>query len=110
MKRIRRLTDNSELLEQHPELGDVFNSTSAIYGKIIFAVRMEQKLTQKDLSEKAGVTIKNIARVEGGAADLDTDQKTYDNLFEALNLSAQDVQHLFSTFTEGQQESATLCV
>ncbi|MEK5071767.1 helix-turn-helix domain-containing protein [Sporosarcina sp. FSL K6-1508] len=104
MKKGRNLLDNSRLIETHPDLHDAFYGIAALYGKIVFAQRMKLGLTQKELAAKANVSIKTIARAEGGTGNLGTEN--YDSIFGALELNMSDVAKLMSTFAEDEHTAA----
>lgn len=89
MKKGRNLLDKSRLLKTHPELQEVFYSTAAYHGKIIFARRMEKGLTQSELAKKADVGLKTISKAEGGAGNLGIE--TYDKIYNALQLTPAEV-------------------
>lgn len=89
MRKGKNLLDTTELLQIHPELHDLFHSTASIYGNIIFARRMELDLTQSELCKLAKVSLKTIARAEGGSYNLSTE--TYDKIFRAMNMTPVDV-------------------
>lgn len=76
-------TDN--LISKHPEVEEQLHGLGSEYGKIIFAARTEQGLTQTELAEKAQVQLITITKAEGGFENLGT--VTYNNLFNALNLT-----------------------
>ena len=76
-----------------PGLRETFFSLSATFGKLVFATRVEQKLTQKELAEKAGVSPKTIHRIEGGGGGI-TD-KTYDKVFRILGISNEEISKSF---------------
>lgn len=105
MKKGRNLLDTTELLQTHPELHDLFISTAAVYGNIIFARRMELDHTQNELSKLAKVSLKTIARAEGGSYNLSTD--TYDKIFRALNMTPFDVAQYVLKFSK-RTELATV--
>ena len=104
----KNLLNTTDLVAKHPEVDEQFHGLGAIYGKIIFACRMEQGLTQKELADLAGVGLKTITRAEGGFENLGT--STYNNLFKALKLNTAAVAELMYRLTreQGTQESATL--
>ncbi|MEK5149098.1 MULTISPECIES: helix-turn-helix transcriptional regulator [unclassified Psychrobacillus] len=105
MKKGRNLLDSTELLKTHPELHELFLSTAAIYGNIIFAKRMELDHTQSELAKLANVSLKTIARAEGGSYNLSTD--TYDKIFRALNMTPIDVAQYVLQFSK-RTELATV--
>lgn len=82
-----------QLVEEIPELHETFFSSSAILGKLVFATRVEQKLTQAQLAKLAGVGQKTIHRIEGGSGGV-TD-KTYDKVFNALRITQDDLGDAF---------------
>jgi len=88
----RNLLDKSRMLEVHPDLHDNFYGLAAVYSIIIFSYRMDLAYTQKDLAQKAGVSLKTIARAEGGSGNLGTER--YVEIFAALKLSISDVTKL----------------
>lgn len=98
MKKIRSISRRKELLTKHPDLYDTFYSTAALYGKIIFARRMELGLTQKEIAESANVSLKTFSRAEGGSGNIGT--ATYDSIFKALGLTIADVAKLMTIFTD----------
>ncbi|MEK4671542.1 helix-turn-helix domain-containing protein [Niallia sp. FSL R7-0271] len=82
-----------DIVQNIPELHDTFFSFSASLGKLVFAARMDKKLTQKELADKSGVAVKTIHRIEGGSGGV-TD-KTYQKVFTALKLSQDDLAEAF---------------
>lgn len=98
----KNLLNTGNLISKHPEVEDQLHGLGAVYGKIIFAARMEQGLTQKVLAEKAQVGVKTITRAEGGFENLGI--VTYNNLFRALNLSTTTVAELMYLMTRQQGE------
>lgn len=79
------LLDTSELIVRHPELEEGLQGVGAMYGKLVFAYRMEQGITQQQLADKAGVSLEMISRVEGGFEDLGA--ATYQKLYALINNS-----------------------
>ncbi|QQK79219.1 helix-turn-helix transcriptional regulator [Salicibibacter cibi] len=76
-----------------PELDDTFFSLSSHLGKLVFATRLEKKLTQLELADKAEVSPKTIHRIEGGAGGV-TDT-TYDKVFDVLEISGEEIGEYF---------------
>lgn len=81
----KNLLNITNLVLKHPEVEKQLHGLGAVYGKVIFAARMEQGLTQIELAEKAQVDLITITKAEGGFENLGT--VTYNNLFNALNLT-----------------------
>lgn len=77
------LLKTSDLVAKHPELEEQLHGLGSLYGKIIFACRMEQGLTQKELADKASIGLKTITRAEGGFENLGT--TTYNAILRALD-------------------------
>lgn len=100
MKKGRNLLDTTELIQTQPELHELFINTSAVYGNIIFARRMELNHTQSELSKLAKVSLKTIAIAEGGSYNLNTD--TYDKIFRTLNMTPFDVAQYVLRFSKEQ--------
>lgn len=105
MKKGRNLLDKSGLLKKHPDLHDLFYSTAAINGKVIFTRRMEKGFTQSELAKKADVSLKTISKAEGGSGNLGIE--TYDKIFGALELTPAQVAERVLLLTKSE-ESATL--
>lgn len=83
-----------EIVKNHiPELHSTFFGLSAVLGKLVFAARMEKKITQKGLAELAGVGVKTIHRIEGGSGGI-TDT-TYEKVFAALEVTNEDIANAF---------------
>lgn len=101
----KNLLNTSDLIAKHPELEEQLHGLGSIYGKIIFANRLEQGLTQKELADKANLGQKTITRAEGGSENLGT--ITYNAIFRALGLSTAAVAELMYQMTRKQQESAS---
>lgn len=108
MPKFNRLTNKAKFLELHPEMNETFNSMAAIQGKVIFATRMEKGLTQKELADRADVSLKTISRAEGGSGNLGT--QVYDKIYKALDLTPYDVSRLMQNFTDSQPEAKVLSV
>lgn len=94
----RTLLDKSHLLEAHLDLHDNFYGLAAMYSNIIFSHRMKLDYTQKELAQKAGVSLEIIARAEGGSEILETE--TYRDIFSALKLSVSDATKLLHNLNE----------
>ncbi|SDJ00929.1 helix-turn-helix transcriptional regulator [Natribacillus halophilus] len=75
------------------EFDETFFSLSAHLGKLVFATRLEKKLTQQELAEQAEVSPKTIHRIEGGAGGV-TDN-TYDKVFDVLEISGEEIGEYF---------------
>jgi transcriptional regulator with XRE-family HTH domain len=78
-----------ELIEDVPELHDTIFSFSAELGKLVFAARIDRKLTQNQLAKLANVSSKTIHRIEGGSGGV-TD-RTYEKVFKALKITGDDL-------------------
>lgn len=81
----RNLLSTTNLILKYPEVEEQLHGLGAVYGKVIFATRIEQGLTQMELAERAQVELITITKAEGGFENLGT--VTYNNLFNALNLT-----------------------
>ncbi|WP_277586611.1 XRE family transcriptional regulator [Psychrobacillus antarcticus] len=101
----KNLLNTSDLVAKHPELNENLHGLGSLYGKIIFACRMEQGLTQKELAGKALIGLKTITRAEGGFENLGT--TTYNAIFRALGLSTAGVAELMYQMTREQMDSAS---
>lgn len=91
MRDLNELGD--ELVERMPQLKPTVDGMSEIFADIIFSYRVRNGLTQKQLADKAEVSTKTIHRIEGGSGGI-TD-KTYDKVFEALNIDPQEAINFF---------------
>jgi len=72
-----------------PELHETFFGIAAKFGQLVFAARMEKKLTQNRLAELADVSQKTIHRIEGGSGGITVN--TYEKVFAALELSDENL-------------------
>lgn len=99
------LLKTSDLVANHPELEEQMHGLGALYGKIIFACRLEQGFTQKELADKASIGLKTITRAEGGFENLGT--TNYNAIFRALGLSTAGVAELMYQMTREQMDSAS---
>jgi len=75
--------------ETYPDLNEIlFDSTSAKWGKLIMAHRLQKGLTQASLAEIAEMEPKTISRVEGGNSNVT--MNTYEKLFKVLGISQEE--------------------
>lgn len=81
-----------DLVKDIPELNNTFFSLSASFGKLVFATRMERKLTQSQLADLANEGVKTIHRIEGGSGGI-TDT-TYEKVFHALKITNEDLEEV----------------
>ncbi len=89
MEKGRDLLDNSKLTKIHPELEETFFGTSALLGDLIFAKRMDFGYTQQELAKKADVSLKTIARAEGGGGNLSIE--SYEKIFHVLDINLMEM-------------------
>lgn len=101
----KNLLNTSELIAENPDLKEQLHGLGALYGKIIFASRMEQGITQRELADKAGIGLKTITRAEGGFENLGIIM--YNAIFRALGLSTASVAEMMYQMTREQEESAS---
>lgn len=106
MKRIKPISLKKDLLAKHPDLYETFYSTAALYGKIIFARRMELGLTQMEVAKDASFSVKTFSRAEAGSGNIGTE--TYDSIFKKLGLTTADVAKLMVEFTDEQVATTVL--
>lgn len=106
-KKPRNLLDG-QLTAGHSDLEEKLYGLGAVYGKIIFASRMEKGLTQRELAEKAGVGLKTVTRAEGGSDNLGT--LTYENLFRALDLNTTAVAEMMYQLTHEYRDLESMTV
>jgi len=99
------LLKTSDLVAKHPELEEQLHGLGSLYGKIIFACRMEQGITKKELADKASIGLKTITRAEGGFENLGT--TTYNAIFRVLGLGTAGVAELMYQMTHDQMDSAS---
>jgi len=104
MKKGRDLLNNAKLIETHPDLQETFNGISAIFGNIIFSKRMELGYTQNELAIKARVSLKTIARAEGGSSNLGAD--SYERIFRTLRLSPFEIGLLMTQLSTDEHTAA----
>jgi len=83
-----------EMIEEHEVLKPSGNVISQSFSVLIFAFRLKAKLTQQELADNAGVTVKTIHRAEGGSGGI-TD-KTYQKIFDALAITPEDMADALS--------------
>jgi transcriptional regulator with XRE-family HTH domain len=89
---LMKFTD--ELIEQkYPDLKPNFYGLGAVLGQLTFSARVNQKMTQKQLAEKAGLSPKTIHRIEGGSGGI-TDT-TYQKVFAVLGVYNDDIADAF---------------
>lgn len=104
MKKARNLLrmTSSMIDETFPELREKREGLTPIYGKIIFANRMEHGYTQQELADLAKVEVGVIYQVEGGYDSLPTE--TYDKIFKALGLTTSDIAKAMFHFQKNNNE------
>ena len=81
---------------------EYLDGLTGIISNQIFKERLQQKLTQKQLGELAGVTQKTISRIEAG--DQGVKIGTYEKVLSALRVSASATFY-FEEETEETEET-----
>lgn len=71
-------------------------SLSEIFGDIVFAKRIQLRVSQEELAEKAKVESSVVHRIEGGSS---VEVKDLEKVISALNLSYQMVGEMMVSLT-----------
>lgn len=82
MKDFREL--DTELMRKMPNLKPKTDSIPTELAGIVFSNRIRKGLTQQQLSDKAGVDIKAIHKIEG--ANVGISDAIYEKVFKVLNI------------------------
>ncbi|TDQ39259.1 helix-turn-helix transcriptional regulator [Aureibacillus halotolerans] len=93
MTDVFKLKQNLE--EKYPSLKPSGNSMALVFGKLVFAKRIRENLSQVELAKRAGVGVKTIYRIEGGNDGITT--KIYDKVFLVLGINFEDVAQFEDT-------------
>lgn len=96
MRDLNKLGD--ELIERMPQLKPTSQGMSEVYADIIFYYRVRNRLTQKQLADKAEVYLETIRRIEGGSGGI-TDQ-TYEKVFKVLDIKLQENEEFVHRFID----------
>lgn len=81
-----------ELMEKYPEIKFQKEKNSDVLASIVFAKRIQQKLSQSQLAERLNVEEKIIHKLEGGSTFLG--DAFYEKVFAALGLNYEDYKHI----------------
>ena len=97
---------SAELVSKSPQLDFDTFGFSATLGKIVFAYRIREGLTQAQLADLAGLGPKTIHRIEGGSNNITS--KTYGKVFNVLKITLNELAEAFTELkvdTEKKAES-----
>ena len=95
---------SAELVSKSPQLDFDVLGFSAALGKIVFAYRIREGLTQSQLAELAELGLKTIHRIEGGSSGITS--TTYEKVFDVLKITLNELAEAFTEFKVDAEKKA----